>query len=155
MSRVALLGPPGPGSGEVYDTCIGQPSASAFPHFLLLRIFHLRDLEETLPSRPPKPPPLMPDLNLLQPSLAGLASPQLSPAPTPPASGGVQSFWCSGSPQVEMAPLHQQDLQIRAALPASCPKSLLLKHHLSQLLSLFLNSERLPSFWFCSRMGSS
>lgn len=65
-----------------------QPSASAFPHFLLLRIFHLRDLEETLPSLPPKPPPLMPDLNLLQPSLAGLASPQLSPAPMPPASGG-------------------------------------------------------------------
>lgn len=67
---------------------IGQPSASAFPHFLLLQIVHLKDLEETLPSSPPNPRPLMPDLNLLQPSLAGLESPQLSPAPQPPASGG-------------------------------------------------------------------
>lgn len=88
--------------------CIGQPSASAFPHFLLLRIFHLKDLEETLPSSPPKPPPLMPDLNLLRPSLAGLASPQLPQPPCLLPLGGVQSFWCSSSPQVEMAPLHCQ-----------------------------------------------
>lgn len=124
-----------PSSGEIYNLSVGCPSASVFPHLLLLWTFQLKGLEESLPSSATS----CRDLTLLWPSPASLVSPPVLPIPSPkcllPPGGKVQSS------SLPVKPLQWHGLQIWASFARGPFLSLCF------LSVIFLNSWAFSSFW--------